>query len=116
MTKLAIRTNTCEEGSTVSFVRDDSLVPTDSCDEYPFADTYEGGTNGGLCAEIVPLLENGSWNFYEFDPSRPVTKNEPCIRAHVPLQQNTDAGAKYSGFISSQHVIDGEKFTANLHF
>ncbi|GHH27110.1 hypothetical protein GCM10018780_81390 [Streptomyces lanatus] len=115
-TRIANRTNTCEEGSTVPFVRDDDLVPTDSCDEYPFAGTYEGGTNGALCAEIVPLLENGSWNFYEFDHSRPVTKNEPCIRAHVPLQQNTDAGSKYSGFISSQHVIDGEKFTVNLHF
>ncbi|MGC5566179.1 NucA/NucB deoxyribonuclease domain-containing protein [Streptomyces sp. FR-108] len=115
-TRLANRRTTCEEGSTIPFVRRDDLVPTDSCDEYPFAGTYQGGTNGALCAEIVPLYQAGTWNFYTYDSTRPVTLEEPCVRSHVPLKQNTDAGAKYSGFISSQHVIDGEKFYMNAHF
>ncbi|WP_456154362.1 NucA/NucB deoxyribonuclease domain-containing protein [Streptomyces lydicus] len=40
-----------------------ATVPDGSCDEYPFAGSYQGGTNGGLCADVVPLLENGVWSF-----------------------------------------------------
>lgn len=116
LVKKANRRRTCEDLSTVPFVHDNDLVPTDSCDEYPFAATYEGGTNGALCAEIVPQLKDGVWTIYTYDNARPVTLEEPCVRSHVPLKQNTDAGSKYSGFLSSQHVIDLEKFYVNAHF
>jgi hypothetical protein len=52
---------------------DDSVVLDDSCDEFPFAGTYEGGTDGGLCAEIVPQYEDGAWYIHQADDSRPVT-------------------------------------------
>ncbi|WP_436850934.1 NucA/NucB deoxyribonuclease domain-containing protein [Streptomyces hokutonensis] len=103
------RRQTCQDLSSEPFINEPTIVPTDSCDEYPFAGTEQGGKDGALCAEIVPLLQNGVWQFYAFN-SRPNTGNEPCVRSHVPLLQNTTAGSAYSGFIGSQHVIDQENF------
>ncbi|MGF1344518.1 NucA/NucB deoxyribonuclease domain-containing protein [Streptomyces flavovirens] len=75
------RRHTCGDLSSVPFVRKFGIVPTDTCDEFPFASTQEGGTDGDRCAEIVPLLEDGEWKMYEADPARPVTRTEPCVRA-----------------------------------
>ncbi len=83
MTSKANRYRTCEEGSSIPFHRQDD-IQDDSCDEYPFAGTFEGGTNGGLCAEILPKFEDGGWKIYYFVGRQP-TGNEPCVRGHVPL-------------------------------
>ncbi|MEU3036528.1 NucA/NucB deoxyribonuclease domain-containing protein [Streptomyces griseoaurantiacus] len=106
----ANRKRTCEEQSSVPFVPIPAVVD-DSCDEYPFASTYQGGTDGGLCAEIVPQLENGTWKFYQADDSRPVTFNEPCIRSHVPSRQNKSAGGVLGNVVKNQRIIDTDKFT-----
>ncbi len=106
----ANRTNTCGSGATRTFVYLDDIVPNDSCDEYPFAATYQGGTNGGLCADVIPLEENGVWEIYP-DPNAPTpTFNEPCIRAHVPNDQNSNAGLALGRFAQSERVIDNEKY------
>ncbi len=106
----ANRTSTCGSGASRPFVYLDATVPDDSCDEYPFAATYQGGTNGGLCADVIPLLQNGVWNFYQ-DPNAPaVTFNEPCIRGHVPNSENGAAGLALGRNSQSERVIDLEKF------
>lgn len=101
------RRNTCEDGT---FVPLPNAVQDDSCDEFPFAGTYEGGTNGGLCADIAPILENGQWQIYQANPSKPVTLQEPCVRGHVPLPQNSAAGGKYGSFVQTDRVLDTERF------
>ncbi|WP_144385121.1 hypothetical protein [Streptomyces sp. SAJ15] len=45
----ANRYRTCEEGTSIPFYPQDD-IQDDSCDEYPFAGTFEGGTDGGQCA------------------------------------------------------------------
>jgi len=105
------RTNTCGTGAARPWVDDDVTVPTDSCDEYPFAATYQGGTNGGLCADVYPLLVNGTWQLFE-DPNAPaVTFDEPCLRGHVPQAQNSAAGGELGRLATGQRVIDSEKYT-----
>ncbi|MBY8884159.1 hypothetical protein K7472_04770 [Streptomyces sp. PTM05] len=109
------RASTCGAKSTAPFVpKPASVVPDDSCDEYPFAATVQGGRNGGLCAEVVPLRENGVWKFYEADPKRPVTHDEPCVRAHVPLQVNSAAGGAVGAFPAASRVLEGEKYTVTI--
>lgn len=106
----ANRTNTCGTGASRPFVINDSVVPDDSCDEYPFAATYQGGKDGGLCADVFPLLENGTWMLYE-DPNAPaVTYNEPCLRGHVPSSENSLVGPALGNFAKSQRVIDGDNY------
>ncbi|MEU9281456.1 hypothetical protein AB0D87_42120 [Streptomyces sp. NPDC048342] len=109
-TQTANRTNTCGAGATRPFVTLPANVPDDSCDEYPFAASYQGGTNGALCADVVPLLQNGVWQFYQ-DPNAPaVTHNEPCVRGHVPLTQNSAAGGKVGSNSQTERIIDLEKY------
>lgn len=106
----ARRERTCGSKSSIPFVAKPDVVPSDSCDEFPFASTQEGGTDGGRCAEIVALLENGTWNVYEADPARPVTKTEPCVRGHVPQDVNSLAGTAYSNLIQNQRMVNKDPF------
>ncbi|MFH9561803.1 hypothetical protein ACH4NR_37300 [Streptomyces globisporus] len=106
----ARREHTCGSKSSIPFVAKPDVVPSDSCDEFPFASTQEGGTDGGRCAEIVALLENGTWNVYEADPARPVTKTEPCVRGHVPQDVNSLAGTAYSNLIQNQRMVNKDPF------
>lgn len=109
-TQTANRTNTCGAGATRPFVTLPANVPDDSCDEYPFAASIQGGTNGALCADVVPLLQNGVWQFYQ-DPNAPaVTHNEPCVRGHVPQTQNSAAGGKVGSNSQTERIIDLEKY------
>jgi hypothetical protein len=111
----ARRERTCGNSSSVSFVKKPAdIVEDDSCDEFPFASTWQGGTDGGLCAEIVPLFEDGEWNIYEADPARPVTYTEPCVRGHVPNPVNKLAGTAYSNLIQNQRLIDKDPFHVSV--
>ncbi|MEU4896155.1 hypothetical protein AB0B12_25905 [Streptomyces sp. NPDC044780] len=104
----ANRRATCEDGTFSPLPSD--IVADDSCDEYPFAGTYEGGTAGGLCADIAPILENGQWEVYQANPNKPVTLNEPCVRGHVPSGENKAAGGKLGSFVQTDRVLETEKF------
>jgi hypothetical protein len=108
----ANRRRTSEDGTFVPLPSD--IVPTDSCDEYPFAKSYEGGTPGGLCADIAPLFEDGQWQIYEGNPTKPVTGNEKCVRGHVPLAENTGAGGELGRFTQAQRVLDLDSYTVTL--
>ncbi|WP_019632503.1 NucA/NucB deoxyribonuclease domain-containing protein [Actinomadura atramentaria] len=84
----------------------DPTVRDDSCDEFPFARTREGGTLGSLCTEITPRNVGGVW-------SVTVVRNEPvapCIRAHVPKDENTGAGGKVGRDVQSERILDGEAY------
>ncbi|MFE5077632.1 NucA/NucB deoxyribonuclease domain-containing protein [Streptomyces halstedii] len=108
------RKHTCGSLSGDPFNYMDDIVPDDSCDEFPFARTYEGGTSGFLCADIVPLLEDGKWVIYEARTDKPVTGNEPCTRGHVPNTLNTNAGLALGRFAQSDRVLDTEKYNITV--
>lgn len=110
------RRYTCGDKTTLPFVPKPDSVPNDTCDEFPFASTHEGGTDGALCAEIVPLFENGVWQIYEADPARPVKGSEPCVRGHVPSSENSAAGGAYSAFIQNQRLVDKDPFHVSVAF
>lgn len=71
----------------------------------------EGGTPGGLCADIAALFENGQWQIYQANPNKPVTLQEPCVRGHVPELENTGAGGELGRFVQAQRVLDLEKYS-----
>ncbi|GGU89840.1 hypothetical protein GCM10010182_00320 [Actinomadura cremea] len=108
----ANRARTCGSHSSDPFVPLPQYIPQDSCDEYPFAATYQGGSDGGQCAEIMPNLEDGQWVFYV--PNGVPTGNEPCVRGHVSLPVNQAAGGKYGNFVQNERVLDTEKFKVSV--
>ncbi|MEV5935055.1 hypothetical protein AB0L56_20540 [Streptomyces sp. NPDC052079] len=110
----ANRARTCGSQSSDPFVPMPNYVPNDSCDEFPFAGSFEGGTDGAQCADILPLYENGQWMIYEARTDKPVTYNEPCVRGHVALDSNESAGGKYGAFVKNQRVLDTEKYNVNI--
>ncbi|WP_414166800.1 hypothetical protein ACMATS_03260 [Streptoverticillium reticulum] len=85
----------------------DLTVVDDSCDEFPFARTTQGGTLGDLCAEIIPrAIGGGAWRV-------DVVRNSgvaPCVRAHVPKGENTGAGGEVGRKVQSERVLDGEAY------
>ena len=109
------RRATCETPLDPFIPFDDTVVVDDSCDEYPFAATQQGGTTGSFCADIVALQEDdGLWYFYEARADKPVTFNEPCVRGHVPLGENEAAGGKVGSLPQSERVIDNEAYTVAI--
>ncbi|MEV5828051.1 NucA/NucB deoxyribonuclease domain-containing protein [Spirillospora sp. NPDC052242] len=84
--------------------RPDPTVINDSCDEFPFASSTQGGTNGSLCAEIIPRQNNGVWSVKLVRG----TLGAPCIRAHVPLNENTGAGGELGRAVVADRILDHE--------
>ncbi|MFJ7213473.1 hypothetical protein [Amycolatopsis sp. NPDC098790] len=96
----ANRTLICETGWTPL-----TSVPTDSCDEFPFAATTQGGSMSGPdCAEIVPP------DVGPVTVLKPAAGATTCARAHVPLRQNTDVGGDLGQFVQGQRVLDADTY------
>ncbi|MEU9099538.1 NucA/NucB deoxyribonuclease domain-containing protein [Streptomyces sp. NPDC048361] len=94
------------------FVKDPS-VPDDSCDEFPFAATQEGGKAGTRCVDILPQEVGGVWDVSNVKVLRNdnVKTNAPCVRGHVTNQDNIDAGSKeFGAAVRSDRILDGEAF------
>ncbi|MDQ8704125.1 hypothetical protein RCO28_16760 [Streptomyces sp. LHD-70] len=79
------RKRICRSGPS-PFKRMPQVVPNDSCDEFPFASTYESGgskTINSKCADVIPKWENGDWIMYPESTNKPVRRDAPCVRSHV---------------------------------
>jgi hypothetical protein len=92
---------------------------SDSCDEFPFAATYQSGalngvTSGAQCAQLTAVQTGNSGNeaadWASVTPVGTVTGSEVCARSHNPLNLNTDVGGAYGRFIISQRLIDQDPF------
>jgi hypothetical protein len=85
------------------------LFPGDSCDEYPFAATYESGAmltpplTWRNCAEIWPSDATGIWIS---TPIRNYTGTQRCTRNHVPRTLNTATGIEYEIFGLQNRLLD----------
>jgi hypothetical protein len=108
------RERTCGSQSSDPFEYMDDLVPDDSCDEFPFAGSFEGGTDGAQCADLLPLYENGQWVLYQARADKPITYEEPCVRGHVSLGANESAGGKYGSLVKNERILDTEKYNVNI--
>jgi hypothetical protein len=88
------------------------LIPTDSCDEYPFASSQQSGAQLNLtgedCMEIVPVNINGTWSVYFLN--RDVLPQR-CLRGHVPLAQNTSVGGPLSSLYTLNRMLLGDPYT-----
>jgi hypothetical protein len=104
---------------------------TDSCDEYPFAGTYESGamqtgadgqpkssvTTGADCVQGSAMqtgnsgvYEASDWSIINVDPTTVTGNPQPCIRAHIPLKLNTILGGAYGNFVQNNRLLDKEAF------
>jgi hypothetical protein len=105
-----------------------TYTETDSCDEYPFASTYESGamedgadgnpkpfvTTGADCAQVTANHTNTT-NMFEPTDWVSVTVNsttgsDPCIRGHIPKKLNSYVGGKFRGLIGTARLIDKDAF------
>jgi len=98
---------------------------TDSCDEYPFAATYESGatvtglgpavTSGNQCVQATAQksttgsTEPQVWNGIILGANAGNTFAN-CIRGHIPLIENSDVGTAYSTLIRTNRVLDNDPF------
>ncbi|WP_345669388.1 DNA/RNA non-specific endonuclease [Streptomyces similanensis] len=102
---------TCGSGSSEPFQPRTDLVAGDSCGQFPFAATHEGGTDGAQCAEIVPNYSSGGWDVYKLNGEN---SNRPCARVHAPLADVQSAESQLSEGFASQRVVEGEQFKVEI--
>lgn len=78
--------------------------PGKSCDEYPFASTYEGAASGGE-ARSFPLCLTA-------DP--PGSGPIGFSRCMIDEAQNSGAGGVMGGFYGGQRLLDGDRFAVTI--
>jgi len=106
-----------QEANRNAICRDGTFFPIaevvdDSCDEFAFAASRQSGGELGLtgsaCAEIVPVeTEPGTWGIWAFR----YTGAERCVRAHVPLAENSAVGTALSNFTQKERILDEDPYT-----
>ncbi|MFD7079304.1 DNA/RNA non-specific endonuclease [Streptomyces sp. NPDC059918] len=87
------------------------LVADDSCGEFPFAVTREGGVDGAQCAEILPRSSTGGGWVTDVVHGGP---GSPCARAHVPLGDKQAGDARLAEAFDGQRVVEGDQFKVEI--
>ncbi|WP_206319953.1 hypothetical protein [Streptomyces zingiberis] len=103
---------------------EDPNVQEDTCDEFPFAATYEsaalnGVSHGKDCAQVTAVRAGTTGDLPRdwptVTPIGTITGTEKCVRGHIPSKLNTDLGGQaYSTFIKSQLLADGDGFWLSI--
>jgi hypothetical protein len=89
------------------------VVTNDSCDEFPFAATYQSGNLLGQtpsqCSQVVPEYNSttGQWTFI---PYPGYSASQRCGIGHVRLSDNQSVGGMYGAFIQNNRIIDQDRF------
>ncbi|MEU3073754.1 DNA/RNA non-specific endonuclease [Streptomyces laurentii] len=86
------------------------LVDNDTCGEFPFAETKEGGTSGDQCVEMISNLGNREWDAYVLGNAKELDRSRPCVQAHVPAADKQFADAQLTEGFADQRVIDADQF------
>lgn len=109
---IADRTSrTCGSGGSEPFQARTDLVADDSCGEFPFAATHEGGTDGARCAEVIPNYSSGGWDVYKLNGG---SSGRPCARVHAPLADVQSAETQLSEGFASQRVVEADQFKVEI--
>lgn len=122
----------CDGSFTPDQAITDALAPygdKDSCDEFPFARTYESGamttgadgaakpyvTSGAQCAQVTAVQtgtsgtdEAADWKTVQ--PTGTPSGTEPCVRGHIPNLLNGAVGRMYGNFSPSNRLVDKDPF------
>ncbi|MFJ6053457.1 hypothetical protein [Streptomyces sp. NPDC092307] len=87
------------------------LVANDSCGEFPFGVTREGGVDGAQCAELLPRHSTrGGWVTDVLDGGT----GSPCARAHVPLADKQAGDAQLFEGFAAQRVLEDDRFEVKI--
>jgi hypothetical protein len=95
----------------------------DSCDEFPFAATYESGalngvTSGAQCAQVTAVQTNNDGiladDWAVVLPVGTFTGNEACVRAHTPLTLNSAVGGALGRFTPAQRLLDRDAYWVSV--
>jgi hypothetical protein len=101
-----------------------SITDKDSCDEFPFASTYQSGamngvTTGKECAQVEAVKTSSTgtiahiWNAVK--PIGTFSKNARCVRGHIPITLNTGLGrVSYRNFIKAVRLLNKDPFWINV--
>jgi hypothetical protein len=92
------------------FPADPLLVPEDSCDEFPFARSFEGGKPNNLCVDILPKEVGGVWDVANVRVMRGDPDTAACVRSHVTERDNEDAGNELAQATRSARILGGEAY------
>lgn len=99
-----------------------------SCDEFPFASSYQsagmptewGGlnpnpvTSGDACVTTYAKKDSdGKWRLHLDERSPVPTWNESCGRASMSNNQNTQSMQPFGAFINENRLIDGDSYWLN---
>jgi hypothetical protein len=95
----------------------------DTCDEYPFAGTYENPANsnepefdGDQCAQVTavqvanPSNTNEAADWPTVTPINAPTGAESCVRGHIPGKLNFSVGGSYGNLVRAARLIDNDPF------
>ncbi|WP_146747048.1 hypothetical protein [Thermogemmatispora tikiterensis] len=91
----------------------------DSCDEFPFAGTYQSGASlvqGGTACVQLQAVKTNEWGqspaqiWTTVQPIGSVRAAAPCVRGHIPLILNTVEGGAYGLFANAQRLLDRDPF------
>lgn len=97
----------------------DPAITDDTCDEFPFAGTYESGalngvTHGNQCAQVTSVRKNNTgdlaFDWQTVTPTGTVTGTEKCVRGHIPGPLNSDVGSAYGNFVKAARLADNDGF------
>ncbi|MFE6727756.1 hypothetical protein ACFVDN_07660 [Streptomyces californicus] len=97
----------------------DPTITDDSCDEFPFAGTYESGALNGVdhgrdCAQVTAVKKGSGTDLPTVWPTVAVigtpSGNEKCVRGHIPGPLNSDLGGAYGNFVISARLADDDAF------
>ncbi|GHE82014.1 hypothetical protein GCM10014715_42140 [Streptomyces spiralis] len=102
--------STCGSGSSEPFADATDLIPTDTCAQFPFAETKEGGRDGAQCAELIPHWGSGGWIIFELNGGSSLDTSQRCVRAHVAAADKQFADTQLADGFASQRVIDADQF------
>jgi hypothetical protein len=103
----------------------------DTCDEFPFAGTYEAPGNppatiasGAQCAQLTavqlvqPTGADEAVDWPTVEPLGSSTGSEPCVRGHIPGNLNSSVGGSYGRFSQPDppgvRLIDGDPFWVSV--
>jgi hypothetical protein len=101
---------------------------TDSCDEFPFAGSYESGammtgwngqkkkyvTTGKDCAQVTAVKTDDTGvvetDWSSVSPLGSYSSSQVCVRGHIPASLNSKVGTAYSKLLSNDRVLGAEPF------
>lgn len=97
----------CENG----VWKKDSRVYDDSCDEFPFAKTYQSGNMLGQtasqCSQVFMTYANGRWTGHVYPG---YSTSQRCVLGHITLNSNSSVGGSYGAFVQNSRVLNGDPF------